>query len=188
MLGLGNSLGKTSSNITPGAGGSPPPLGLDKTWSFDSDVEGWQASGNGTVAYQASYTPSSDTEKTGILTIERTNNSSESTLIFDLSALTDYDSSSVLYYEITYSIPQNNPSSITYTGLNRVRYGATGFYDDYSAVNSQTFNTWITVDGDLNPGGLDDTLYISWDPSSFIFVSGAKVFIDSIRVSHTDFR
>ena len=182
MLGLGNSLGKQSTPL------SSAPVGFDKTWSFDSDVEGWQANVNGTVAHQASYTPSSDTEKTGILTIERTNNSSESTLIFDLSALTDYDSSSVLYYEITYSIPQNNPSSITYTGLNRVRYGATGFFDDYSAVNPQTFDTWITVDGDLNPGGLDDTLYIGWDPFFFTFVSGAKVFIDSIRVSHTDFR
>ena len=180
MLGLGNSLGKQSTPL------SSAPVGFDKTWSFDSDVEGWQASGNGTVAHQASYTPSSDTEKTGIFTIERTDNSSISTLIFDLSTLTGYDSSSVLYYNIVYSIPQNNPTDTTFTGLDKVRNGATGDFDDY-LVASHTFNRWNDVYGSLNPGGTNDILYITWDPPSFAFVSGAKVFIDSIRVSHTNF-
>lgn len=180
MLGLGNSLGKQSTPL------SSAPVGFDKTWSFDSDVEGWQASGNGTVAHQASYTPSSDTEKTGILTIERTDNSSVSTLIFDLSTLTGYDSSSVLYYNMVYSIPQNNPTDTTFTGLGRVRNGATGDFNTHLIV-SHTFNRWITVNGELDPGGTNDILYITWDPSSFAFVSGAKVFIDSIRVSHTNF-
>lgn len=182
MLGLGNTLGRQSTPL------SSAPAGFDKTWSFDSDTESWGVA-NASLSYQASYTPSSDTEKTGILVVERTNTSFETVLTFDLSSLPDYDSSSVLYYEIVYSIPQVNPSATTYTGLNRVIYGGGGNYDDYTGINSQTFNTWITVNGDLNPpAGTGDSIIITWDPSSFTFVAGAKIFIDSIRVSHTDFR
>ena len=182
MLGLGNTLSTQSTPL------SSAPVGFDKTWNFDSDTESWTAN-NANLSYQASYTPPSDTEKTGILVIERTNASFETSLSFVLNALPDYDSSSVLYYEIVYSIPQINPSGITYTGLNRVWYGGGGNYDDYTGINSQTFNTWITVNGDLSPpAGAGDALILTWDPSSFIYVAGAKIFIDSIRVSHTDFR
>jgi len=187
MLGLGNSLGKTSSNITPGSGGSPPPLGLDKTWSFDENTESWLTDLNGTLSHQASYTPSSDSEKTGILVVTRTNNSFSTTLYFDLSTLPDYDSTSALYYEVVYSIPSANPTGITYTGFDDVFYGSGG--DSYT--HSETlfvFNQWVTVSGSLATSGSNDLFIFDFDPPSFTFVSGAKVFIDSIRVSHTDFR
>lgn len=182
MLGLGNTLSTQSTPL------SSAPVGFDKTWNFDSDTESWTAN-NANLSYQASYTPPSDTEKTGILVIERTNTSFETALTFVLSALPDYDSSSVLYYEIVYSIPQINPSGTTYTGLDRVTYGGGGAYDSYFATHNQIFNTWITLNGDLSPpAGTGDALIITWDPTTFTFVTGAKIFIDSIRVSHTDFR
>jgi len=187
MLGLGNSLGKASSNITPGSGGSPPPLGFDKTWSFDENTEGWLTSINGALSHQASYTPLSDSEKTGILVVTRTNNSFSTTLYFDLSTLPDYDSTSALYYEIVYSIPSANPTGITYTGFDDVFYGAGG--DTYSH-NETTFifDEWVTVNGALATRGSNDNFFFDFNPAAFNFVSGAKVFIDSIRVSHTDFR
>jgi len=186
MLGLG----KTINNLS-FVGGSAALASLDKTFSFDSDLEGWSRgvfAPNANVSHQASYTPSNDSEKTGILVIQRENNNNQSFINFDLSSLSGYDSSLVLYYELVYSIPQANPSGITYTGLDKVQNGSGGSFDDYTSVNSQTFNTWITVSGDLDAGGIDDLMYIKFDPGSFTFVSGAKIFIDSIRVSHTDFR
>ena len=185
MLGLGTLINRA------GFVGGGASSSFDKTFSFDSNVEGWtrtEFGPNANVSHQASYTPSNDSEKTGILVIQRENNGNQSRISFDLSSLSGYNSSSVLYYELVYSIPQANPSGTTYTGLDKVLNGNGGSSDDYSAVNSQTFNTWITVNGDLDAGGSDDIMIISFDPSSFTFVSGAKVFIDSIRVSHTDFR
>jgi len=185
MLGLGNSI--SNSSFIEASSSSL----FDKTFSFDSNVEGWSRGDfvqNAAVSQQASHTPSNDSEKTGILVIQRENNNNRSYINLDLSSLSGYDSSSVLYYELVYSIPQANPSGITYTGLDEVQNGTSGSSDDYSNVNSQTFNTWITVNGDLDAGGNDDIMKISFDPSTFTFVSGAKIFIDSIRVSHTDFR
>tara|TARA_R110002072_G_scaffold22204_6_gene77751 strand:- start:1367 stop:1924 length:558 start_codon:yes stop_codon:yes gene_type:complete len=185
MLGLGNSI-SNSSFIEASSSSS-----FDKTFSFDSNVEGWSRGDfaqNAVVSQQASHTPSNDSEKTGILVIQRENNSNKTYIDLDLSSLSGYDSSSVLYYELVYSIPSANPSGITYTGLDKVQNGSNGSSDDYTAVNPLTFNTWITVNGDLDAGGVDDLLSISFDPFSFTFVSGAKIFIDRIRVSHTDFR
>ena len=185
MLGLGTGVNKGG---FVGGGGSSS---FDKTFSFDSNVEGWSRGDfvqNAAISQQASYTPSNDSEKTGILVIQRENNSNKTYIDLDLSSLSGYDSSSVLYYELVYSIPQSNPSGITYTGLDKVQNGSAGSSDDYTAVNSQTFNTWITVNGDLDAGGNDDIMYITFDPTTFTFVSGAKIFIDSIRISHTDFR
>jgi len=188
MLGLGNSLGKASSNITPGSGGSPPPLGFDKTWSFDESTESWLTDLNGALSHQASYTPSSDSEKTGILVVTRQNNSNATTLYFDLSTLPDYDSTSALYYEIVYSIPSANPTGITYTGFDDVFYGTSGSSYNHSSETLFDFNNWVTVNGALATRGSNDLFIFDFDPPSFTFVSGAKVFIDSIRVSHTDFR
>lgn len=181
MLGLGNSLGKQSTPL------SSAPVGFDQIWSFDSDREGWLTDLNGSLSHQASYTPSSDSEKTGILVVTRTNNSNTTTLYFDLSTLPDYDSTSALYYEIVYSIPSANPTGSTYTGFDDVSYGLGGSSYTHSETNS-VFDQWVTVNGALATRGTNDLFFFSFSPASFTFVSGAKVFIDSIRVSHTDFR
>lgn len=160
--------------------GEPEPF--DRTWVFNTGIENWSAR-FGLVSQISTYTPSSDTQKAGILVLTRNSTSFNPQLEFDLSGLIDYDNTQTLYYEITYSLP----SSGLNTGLNRFQWGNGGSYDDYSTVNSGTYNTWITVDGALTYSGSDDRLYITFDPVSTATVP-QYAYIDSIRVSHYDFR
>ena len=90
MLGLGNTLSKTSNSVIPGAGGSPPPVGFDKTFSFASTIEDW-SSFNGTLAQIASHTPSSDVEKTGILEVTDGSGTITCSISLDFSTPPDRD-------------------------------------------------------------------------------------------------
>lgn len=158
------------------------PAIFNKVWTFASSTESWTGY-FATVSQIASYTPSSDTAKTGILVHTRNSASFTPQLRFNLASLSEYDNTETLYYRIVYSVPSSGQT----TGLNRITWGNGGSYDDYSAVNSQTYDTWITVEGDLSYTGSDDILYINWDPPATSTVPHS-VYIDSIRVSHVDFR
>lgn len=179
MLGLGNTLSKTSNSVTPGAGGSPPPVGFDKTWTFSSTTEGWVVYGQGTIAQAAAYTPLSDDQRTGVLVIRSTGTSFSPTIAFDFSTLPDYDNTQPLYYLITFSAA----STSNFTGIRKVVYGAGG---DESTHIAGTQDIWDTVSGTLVNSGSDDEIVIHTLPSSGVTATHT-MHIDSIRFSHTNF-
>lgn len=167
-------------NDTAGSAGSPPPVGLDKTWSFDSSIESWVNNYASSDQWIASHTPSNDVQKTGIYEITSTSNSFDTSFFFDLSTLPDYESGSTIYYEITYSVP----TAGNFTGLDKIIYGASGSFDSYFSSHSQIYDTWITISGDLDHTTGATLLIIEM----IGFGVGSKAYFDSIRVSHTDFR
>lgn len=181
MLGLGNTLSKTSNSVIPGAGGSPPPVGFDKTFSFASTIEDW-SSFNGTLAQIASHTPSSDVEKTGILEVTDGSGTITCSISLDFSTLTDFDNTQALYYEIVFSVPTLGD----FTGIQKVLYGSGGSEVSHTSP-TPTENVWTTINGGLTTAGSSDEIVIFFTPTSSV-AFGSKIYIDSMRFSHTDFR
>lgn len=181
MLGLGNTLGKSSSAFVPGSGGSPPPVGFDKTFSFASTVEGW-SSFNGTLAQIASHTPSSDIQKTGILEVTDGSGAITCSISLDFTALTDFDNTQALYYEIVFSVPTLGD----FTGIQKILYGAGGSEVSHTSP-VPTQNVWTTINGALTTVGSSNEIVIFFTPTSGV-AFGSKLYIDSMRFSHTDFR
>lgn len=173
MLGLGNSL-QTQSVPSSGV-----PV-FDKTWSFDNDIEGWSAQ-NMTLDFISSFTPSSSTERTGILRAEDTTSLSNVYLQLDLSSFDDYDSSETLYYSISYSVS----STTDIIGISSVRWGAGG--SSKSHANEATADEWSEASGALATSGSNDFLFINIQTAPVI-TTGEYVHIDYIRASHVDFR
>lgn len=173
MLGLGNSLGKQSTPL------SSAPVGFDKTFSFDSDLEGW-AVYTGVGTHIASYTPSSDSEKTGIVQMASNGTSFSPSISLDFSTLSDFDNSLPLYYSIVFSVS----SSSDFTGIRQVLYGTGGSTSSHSAATS---DEWVEITGALASVGSSDDIVVYTGPSSGVTV-GHVMHIDSMRFSHTDFR
>jgi hypothetical protein len=178
MLGLGKGLGKQDSSSLPGTGGSPAPS-LLKHFTFDSDTESWGVF-NGTIAWLFSHTPSSDTQKTGILSVTDGSGSITCSISFDFAGFTGYDNTQPMYYEIVFSVPTLGD----FTGIQKVLYGAGGSEVTHS---SATQNEWTTINGALASSGTSDEIVIFFTPTSGV-AGGSKLYIDSIKFSHTDFR
>jgi hypothetical protein len=173
MLGLGKSVALNDLIQTDG--------GFDKTFGFDSDDGGWGAF-NGTIRQIASHTPSSDTEKTGVLEVTDGANSVTCSISLDFSILTDFDNSQALYYEIVFSVP----TAGDFTGIQKVLYGASGSEVSHTSP-VPTQDVWTTIDGELATVGTSDEVVIFFNPTSSVS-DGSKIYIDSLRFSHTDFR
>lgn len=155
---------------------------MDKTWNFASTVEEWE-NFYSSVSQITTYTPSSDSAASGILQITKTSTGFGAQAKFDLTKLINYDNSETLYYRVVYSVP----STGEITGLDRVTWGNNGSFDDYTATLGGSYNTWITVEGALTYSGSDNDLYLRFDPNT-TNDTGDSIYIDSIRVSHLDFR
>jgi len=175
MLGLGKALGKQASSSLPGTGDSS----LLKHFTFDSDTESWNAF-NGTIAWTESHTPSSDTQKTGILSVTDGSATITCTISFDFDGFIGYDNTQPMYYEIVFSIPTLGD----FTGIQKVLYGADGSEETHGVV---TQDEWVTINGELASSGTSDEIVIYFTPTSGV-ASGSKLYIDSIKFSHTDFR
>lgn len=178
MLGLGKGLGKQASISVPGTGGSPAPS-LLKHFTFDSNTEGWSVF-NGTVAWLPFHTPSSDTQKTGILEVTDGSGSITCSISFDFNGFAGYDNTQPMYYEIVFSVP----TAGDFTGIQKVLYGAGGSEVSHGVV---TQNIWTTIDGELASSGTSDEIVVFFTPTSGVAL-GSKLYIDSIKFSHTDFR
>lgn len=188
MLGLGNTLSKTSNSVipgagsvTPGAGGSPPPVGFDKTWNFDSDTEAWQIF-NGSLSWGSYHDPTSDIAKQGILVVTDGSGTITCSISLDFSTLTDFDNTQALYYEIVFSVPTLGD----FTGIQKVLYGSGGSEVSHT-FPTPTENVWTTINGELTTAGSSDEIVIFFTPTSGV-AFGSKIYIDSMRFSHTDFR
>ena len=177
MLGLGNSLSGQSFSSTSSSASSV----LDKTFSFDSDVEGWSGQ-NMSVDFISSFTPSNATERTGILRAEDTTSVFNNPYVFiNLSSFAGYDNSQSLYYSISYSVS----STTDIQGIGSVGWGAGGSSNSHFATATE--DEWSEASGELTTVGSNDFFFINFTtvpPSS----TGDYVHIDSVRVSHEDFR
>lgn len=177
MLGLGNTLSRQSTPL------SSAPVGFDKTWSFDSDTESWAASG-AVLDFLSSFTPSSATAKTGILRVQDTTTGAVNTVAYvDLSAFTGqgYDNTQTLYYSIVYSVV----SGTSFTSIESVIYGTSG--SSVSHFSTATPDQWNTASGALTTVGSNDFFQIKFQMNP-VSSTGEYAYIDSVRVSHTDFR
>lgn len=176
MLGLGNTLGRQSTSL------SSAPVGFDKTWSFDADVEGWVGSGV-SIDFLSSFTPSGDTAKTGILRVQDTTTGSFPIVYVDLSAFTGigYDNTQPLYYSVVYSVA----STTSFVSIYSVTYGTGG--SSVGHLSSAIPDQWNTASGALTTVGSNDLLQIRFQTSPTT-TTGEYAHIDSVRVSHTDFR
>jgi hypothetical protein len=179
MLGLGNTLSTQSTPL------SSAPVGFDKTWSFDSDTEGWIGLNSSIISYSASHTPSSDVEKTGILVVTEANKSQDQGFVFDLSTLAseNFDNTQAVYYQIVYSLP----STGEFTALDKVKYGSDGSFVDHTNETVFNWDSWVTVTGELLNSGSNDLFSVEFDPFASSNL-GDKIYVDSVRISHTDFR
>ena len=173
MLGLGTTLCKPSAV-------SSAPAVLDKTFSFDSDVEGWVGS-NMSVDFISSFTPSNATERTGILRVEDTTTGSFPIVYVDLSSLSGYDSSKTLYYRVSYSVS----STTDFVSVHSVIYGTGGSSQGH--LGSATLDEWSEVSGALTNSGPNNLFQIRFQTSPTT-TTGEYAHIDFVRVSHEDFR
>jgi len=173
MLGLGTTLCKPSAV-------SIGPSVFDKTFSFDSDIEGWLGF-NMSVDFISSFTPSNATERTGILRAQDTTTFSNPYVYIDLSSFAGYDNSQTLYYSISYSVS----STTDIQGIKDVRWGSGG--SSSSHFGTATADEWSEASGQLNIAGGNDFLFINFTtvPTS---TTGDYVHIDFVRLSHEDFR
>ena len=175
MLGLGATLCKPYA-VAVSSGSSA----FDKTFSFDSDTEGWTST-NLSVDFISSFTPSNATERTGILRVEDTTTGNFPIVYVDLSSLSGYDSSKTLYYSISYSVS----STTDFVSVHSVIYGTGGSSQGH--LNSATLDEWSEVSGALANSGPNNLFQIRFQTSPTT-TQGEYVHIDSVRVSHEDFR
>tara|TARA_R100001460_G_scaffold157_3_gene684 strand:+ start:104 stop:622 length:519 start_codon:yes stop_codon:yes gene_type:complete len=172
MLGLGTTLCKPSALSGPSV--------FDKTFSFDSDIEGWLGF-NMSVDFISSFTPSNATERRGILRAEDTTTFSSPYVYIDLSSFAGYDNSQPLYYSISYSVS----STTDIQSIKDVRWGSGGSNNSHFA--SATADEWSEASGALTTVGSNDFFFINFQTSP-TSTTGEYVHIDSVRVSHEDFR
>ena len=175
MLGLGNTLGRQSTPL------SSAPVGFDKTFSFASDTEDWQIF-NGSLSRAAYHDPTSDIAKQGVLVVTDGSGAVTCSISLDFSTLTDFDNTQALYYEIVFSVPTLGD----FTGVQKVLYGPGGSQVSHTSP-IPTENVWTTINGELTTAGSSDEIVIFFTPTSSV-ASGSKIYIDSMRFSHTDFR
>ena len=163
------------------AAGSPGPSGDEQTWSFSSDAEGWSIF-NGSLSILSSHTPSSDTSKSGILEVTDSSSSITCSISLDFSTLTWFDNTQPLYYEIVFSVP----SAGDFTGVQKVLYG-NGGSEVFHTSPAPTQDVWTTINGELTTVGSSDEIVIFFTPTTSVS-NTSKIYIDSIKFSHTDFR
>ena len=173
MLGLGTTLCKP-----PAVSGDPPVL--DRTFNFDSDVEGWTGLGT-SVDFISSFTPSNATERTGILRVKDETSGSFAIAQVNLSSLSGYDSSKPLYYRVSYSVS----STTDFVSVHSVIYGTGGSSQGH--LNSATLDEWSEVSGELTNSGPNNLFQIRFQTSPTSTLN-EYAHIDFVRVSHEDFR
>lgn len=176
MLGLGNTLGRQSTPL------SSAPVGFDKTWNFDSDVEGWLAS-NMMHSFLPAFKPSNAEEKAGILRAQDTTTGNFPIVYVDLSGFTEsgYDNTQPLYYRVEYSVV----SSTSIVSIHSVIYGTGGSFTSHT--DEATPDQWNIAEGKLDFSGGNDLFQIRFQTNPTTD-TGDYAYINYVRVSHTDFR